>query len=176
MRTLAIVLGTLLFATPTLSGAGSAAGEEAIERQRLMARVGLVPAGAQTGPVATEGPGTASAEGVEGPYFLPEVQTLVAARCQVCHDLSRTPVTGLPLRGEPEADYEVLRRLAGTGDPDGAPLLVVSRGEGHMAGPVLPTDSDGYALLRAWLAAGMPYAKGIERPQNAGVGVGSGDR
>jgi cytochrome c5 len=176
MRTLAIVLGTLLIAAPPLSGAGPAAGEEAIKRQMLMARVGLVPAGAEKGSVTAEAPQAASAEGVAGPYFLPEVQTLVAARCQVCHDVARTPVTGLPLRGEPEADYQVLRRLAGSGEPDDAPLLVVSRGEGHMAGPVLPMDSDGYALLRAWLAAGMPYAKGIERPQNAGVGVGSGDR
>lgn len=93
-----------------------------------------------------------------GPFFESEVHRLVIRHCQICHEAASNPMTGFPLRGEAAADYALLRGLVEEGAGDAATLLALTRGEGHLGGPVLARDSDGYALLRAWIEAGMPFA------------------
>jgi hypothetical protein len=123
-----------------------------------MVRVGLLPTSQATALPADSSVPAQTPSAAQGPFFQPDVQALMAARCQLCHDASRNPMTGFPLRGDPQADYALLRKFASDPDLDAAPLLAVSRGEGHMGGPVMVPGSEGYTLLRDWLAAGMPFA------------------
>ncbi|TVQ44315.1 MAG: hypothetical protein EA371_13770 [Gammaproteobacteria bacterium] len=149
-----------------LAACGGPQDEEA-RRHELMARADLVPsdhenAAGQTDNAATEA--TSEEGGDSEVVFAPEVHTLLVARCQGCHDGGRNPDSGFPVHGDAAQDFETARAMVDTDDPAASPLLAVSVGEGHPAGPVFDRDSDDYATLLAWAEAGARFDEGRAAP------------